>query len=104
MDKPEIITPENLLCNFLKKNYFGAGNPVSSKVLEVVFQVKGTEIRKMVNQLRSTGNPICSDRDGYYYAANRNDVLGTVAQLNSRIKQISNARDGLESWMNGQAI
>ena len=70
-------------------------NPVSSKMLETVFHVKGTEIRRMVNSLRCKGEPICSDLDGYYYADNQHEINATIAQLSSRIHKIAQARDGL---------
>ena len=43
----------------------------------------------------SKGEPICSDYYGYYYAANQLEINATIAQLNSRIRSIADARDGL---------
>lgn len=87
---------EERFCEYLEKYHKGSANPVSSKTLEAVFYLKGTEIRRLVNALRCKGKPICSDYYGYYYAADQHEVNGTVAQLNSRIHQMSKARDGLE--------
>ena len=95
MDKAKKTNIEEAFCEYLAKNFRGANNPVSSKTLETVFHVKGTEIRKMVNSLRCKGEPICSDLDGYYYADNQHEINATIAQLSSRIHKIAQARDGL---------
>lgn len=95
MDKAKKTDMEEAFCEYLAKNFRGANNPVSSKTLEAVFHVKGTEIRRMVNSLRSKGEPICSDLDGYYYADNQHEINATIAQLSSRIQKIAKARDGL---------
>lgn len=95
MNKAKKTDMEEAFCEYLAKNFRGANNPVSSKTLEAVFHVKGTEIRRMVNSLRSKGEPICSDLDGYYYADNQYEINATIAQLSSRIQKIAKARDGL---------
>lgn len=95
MEKNEKYQLEEMFCEYLAKNFRGANNPVSSKMLETVFHVKGTEIRRMVNSLRCQGKPICSDLDGYYYADNQQEINATIMQLSSRIQKIAQARDGL---------
>lgn len=95
MDKSKKTDMEEAFCEYLERNFRGANNPVSSKTLETVFHVKGTEIRRMVNSLRCKGEPICSDLDGYYFADNQYEINATIAQLSSRIQKIANARDGL---------
>ena len=95
MDKAKKLNIEEALCEYLAKNFRGANNPVSSKTLEAVFHVKGSEIRRIVNSLRSKGEPICSDYDGYFYADNQHEINATIAQLTSRIQKIAKARDGL---------
>ena len=95
MNKAPQVNIEEALYEYLQKYYRGADNPVSSKQLEAVFHVKGTEIRRLVNSLRSKGEPICSDMEGYYYAANQHEINATIAQLSSRINKIAKARDGL---------
>lgn len=80
---------------FLQTKHCGRQNAVSSKVIESLFNLKGTEVRKTINSLRSLSYPICSDTIGYYYAQNQTEINETVAQLNSRITKISNARNGL---------
>ena len=95
MNQPPEWNIEERLCEYLKANYRGSDNRVSSKQLEAFFHVKGTEIRRMVNSLRCKGEPICSDDYGYYYAANQLEINATIAQLSSRIRSIADARDGL---------
>ena len=84
-----------VLCEYLRLNHKGRQNAASSKTLEAVFSLNGKEIRKCVNILRCDGFPVCSDTVGYYSAATQDEVDATIAQLNSRITQISNAKNGL---------
>ena len=80
---------------YLKRNHTGEGKAVQSKCLEMKLQISGRKIRDIVNALRCEGHPICSDDGGYYYAANRYEVSGSIRQLNSRIEKIAEAKDGL---------
>lgn len=80
---------------YLKRNHTGEGKAVQSKCLEMRFQMSGRKIRDIVNTLRCEGYPICSDDGGYYYAANKHEVLGSIRQLNSRIEKIAEAKNGL---------
>lgn len=93
------LNMETALCRYLRTHHTGRQNAASSKTLEAVFHVKGAEIRKTVNALRCGGFPVCSDTAGYYYAATQAEVNTTVAQLNSRITKISNAKNGLLASM-----
>lgn len=88
---------ETAICNYLKRNHTGREKAASSKELEAAFNIKGAEVRKVVNSLRCAGAPVCSDTVGYYYAASQEEVNATIAQLNGRITKISNARNGLLS-------
>lgn len=86
---------EDALCEYLERYHLGERDPASSKKLEAVFHVKGSELRRIINNLRSQSQPICSNATGYFYAANQEEINATVAQLNSRITHIAKARDGL---------
>ena len=45
---------------YMQTEHKGKAKAVFSKELERLFHCKGTEIRRMVNELRSKGVPICS--------------------------------------------
>jgi biotin operon repressor len=89
------VNMESVLCGYLQRHHTGRKNAASSKTLEAVFHIKGADIRKMVNTLRCAGIPVCSDTAGYYYAGTQEEVNTTIAQLNSRITKIANAKNGL---------
>ena len=89
-------TPQRV-CRFLSRYHTGMNNAASSKTLEAAFHIRGSELRRIVNTLRCDGFPICSDKNGYYYAACESEIHATVAQLNSRISKISGAKDGMLS-------
>lgn len=83
------------LCEYLKKYHRGQGTPISSRRLERVSGASGRTVRKYVNRLRQDGQPICSDRNGYYYADGQEEVNETVSRLNGFMTRVGNARTGL---------
>ena len=89
-----------LLCDYLEQSHKGESAAISSKELERILHVKGTVIRRLVNLLRSESKPICSNAQGYFYAATQGEIMETIAQLSSRVHKISKARDGLLKYLN----
>ena len=89
------VNMESALCRYLKDNHTRRTKAASSKILEAAFNIKGSEVRRIINSLRCTGFPVCSDSEGYYYAASQEEINATIAQLNGRITKIANARNGL---------
>ena len=83
------------LKDYLQSNCRGQENAVTSKILEAQFGCKGSDIRRTVNDLRSIGVPICSGRNGYYYATRDNEITATIAHLEGRIEKIKAAQNGL---------
>ena len=86
---------DKALCEHLKKYHRGQESAASSKELEAAFHIKGTELRRAVNRLRCDGQPICSNENGYFYAARQSEIRATVAQLTGRISKITAAKNGL---------
>ena len=80
---------------YMQTEHKGRSNAVFSKELERLFHCKGAEIRRIVNELRSKGVPICSCNKGYYYAESASDIEETIAHLDGRISKIKAAQDGL---------
>ena len=69
------------LCVYLKKYHTGKEKAVPSTELEQLFSLNGRNLRRKINRLRQDGVPICSDRSGYYFAANQEEVNATVFRL-----------------------
>ncbi len=88
-------TMEDRLLQYLKLYHTGKENAVYSKELEQRFSMGGRSIRRVINQLRQDGNPICSNCRGYYFARSQEDVNKTVKWLNGLVTGVSNARTGL---------
>lgn len=80
---------------YLKRNHTGEDKALQSKCLETRFHLSNRKIRDIVNTLRCEGHPICSYDGGYFYAANENEVRKSIRQLNSRIRKIAEAKNGL---------
>ena len=80
---------------FMKEYHTGTSKAVSSAYLQSRFCISSRTVRKLVNQLRNDGNPICSGDNGYYYAADRKELLASIGQMTSRIIEIAKAKRGL---------
>lgn len=80
---------------YLKLNHMGEPNAVSSCYLERQFKISGRIVRMIVNQLRCEGNPVCSSKNGYYYAADEKELMKSISQLSNRIGNIAKAKSGL---------
>ncbi|MDB7941402.1 hypothetical protein LCR02_14915 [Flavonifractor plautii] len=80
---------EKQLLEYLKKHCLGQQNALGGEKLMKVFRISGTELRKLVHNLRVDGAPICSDRTGYFYSANAWEVIATIGHLRRM-------RDGVE--------
>lgn len=80
---------------YIKKYHTGKEKAVPSAYLQSRFSISSRTVRKLVNQLRNDGNPICSDENGYYYATDQKELLNSIHQMTSRIKEIAKAKNGL---------
>lgn len=56
------------------------------------------EVRKAVNALRSAGNPICSNSNGYWLSDKPEEVMETIHNLEHRKESIAKACGGLYHW------
>ena len=88
---------EEQLTAYLKGAYRGRRNTIKSAELERVLHMSGTDLRKLVNRLRQDGVPVCSSRDGYFYARTAGEVYTTILQLQAMVRGLEAASHGLES-------
>ena len=87
---------EERLLSYLKGACPGRKYWVSGAELELALNLSGTDLRKLVNQLRRKGVPIASDRQGYFYAATAGEVYTTIRQLRQMVNGLEKAIAGLE--------
>ena len=80
---------------YLKRYHSGEINAVTSRELERLFDLRGVEVRKLVNRLRRKGVPVCSCTQGYYCAATGEELTHTIRQLLSRSREITAAATGM---------
>ncbi len=65
--------------------HIGRGNGIRVNRLAVMLDTKERNIRTLVSQLRDDGNAICgTPRDGYYIAANPDELEQTCTFLRDR--------------------
>lgn len=67
----------------------------TAKELGILFGVSDANIRKIINEYRQDGIPICANHNGYYYSENPEDIVKTIASLKRRVASIQKAIDGL---------
>lgn len=87
---------------YLKTYHLGAECAITSKILELLFDMKGKELRNLVNVLRLDGVPICSDGNGYFYAKDEQEIRTTIKHMRNRIAGITAAINGLQQCLSGK--
>lgn len=58
--------------------------------------LKGARFRKMIQYLRLNGYPICSSPKGYWWGANRQEVLDCIKELQDRIEAQQSTLDAMK--------
>lgn len=69
--------------------------PSTAKELGILFGVSDATIRKIINEYRSDGIPICANHNGYYYSESPDEIIKTIASLKRRVASIQQAINGL---------
>ena len=87
---------EEKLTAYLKGGFKGRNKTIKSAELERAMEMSGTDLRKLVNKLRRKAIPICSGRDGYFYAVTAGEVYTTIRQLRQMACGLEKAIAGLE--------
>ena len=86
---------DDVIAQYLRENHCGEQNVVTSRILEEIFKMRGPELRRIINRLRSKCIPICSTDSGYFYAETEDELQRTIRQLRSRMTKIASAERGL---------
>lgn len=73
----------------------GKEHKITSRELEQITHLKGSQIRAEVNRLRTEGEPIASDANGYYIATSDEELTATIRNLQSRRNAMNRAIEGL---------
>ena len=74
----------------------GESNRITSAEISRLAHISGAKIRDIVHQSRANFVPIASDTDGYFMAETPEELDHTIAQINSRIHKMIQAREGLK--------
>lgn len=78
--------------------------PALSKDLELQFNLKGSDIRQMVQYLRRGRRPIGSSSKGYFWATERSQLSETFQHLNNRKQSLETTLNRMkEIKFSGQA-
>ena len=83
------------LYEILKKYHMGEANAVHSWRLEQFFNVDRSTLQRNINKLRALHVPICSSNSGYFFAQTQDEIDRTLRRMNTSMKTMFQARDGL---------
>lgn len=82
------------------RNYGSVDAPVTNHEIAAHLRKREVDIRKLINQARCEGYPICSCTKGYFYSTNKADIVETIHSLNSRTIAVGKAISGLLTNLN----
>lgn len=91
----EVSALANLIAEFLKAKHCGADKAIKAADLHSCFVLTPRQIRHIVNELRLSGVPICSGNEGYYYAANEEEVEKTQRLMRSQANSMLAAAENM---------
>ena len=74
----------------------GEGKRITASDIKNLTKIEGSAFRAMVNEARANFTPIGSDSNGYFMATKPEELDHTIAQINSRIHKMIQAREGLK--------
>ena len=74
----------------------GEDNRITASEINRLTNLASSDIRQIVNKSRANFVPIASDSRGYYIAETPEELDHTIAQINSRIHKMIQAREGLK--------
>ena len=82
---------------FLREYHMGEERAVHSKDLEALFYISGRALRRCIKQLREEEIPICSSKNGYYYAKDQTEIKKSATALGNFSDSVSSTRMNLLS-------
>ena len=82
---------------FLRDHHMGEERAVHSKDLEALFFISGRALRRCIKQLREEEIPICSSKNGYYYAKDQTEIRKCAGMLGSLSDGVNSSRMSLLS-------
>ena len=77
------------------RNHGSIDKPVMNREIAENLKIGEINIRKLINQARCEGHPICSCHKGYFYSENKADIIETIRGLNNRTIAVEKAISGL---------
>lgn len=87
---------ETIKANIIDLIPKGENHRITANEIKKLTNINGATVRKIVNLSRANFVPIASDRGGYFIAETPEELNHTIAQINSRIHKMIQAREGLK--------
>lgn len=87
------------ITQYIMKHSNGKKSPVCGSTIAAVFSMPQAAVRKLINEARSAGDPICSCGKGYYIPTDKSEIEETINSIEGRIAGMTKAIDGLRSLL-----
>lgn len=72
---------------------------ITSSRIAQILNTNEPYVRKIINDFRSKGVPICSCNEGYFYGYLQGDIQTTIKSLENRVNNQIRAINGLKSCL-----
>ena len=82
---------------FLRDHHKGEERAIHSKELEALFSLTGRSLRRRISALRKEEVPICSSKDGYFYAKDQEEIRKCAGMLGNLSDGVNSSRMSLLS-------
>ena len=89
------MTTEQTIKKYLRSNHKGESKAIHCDEIGKVFNLDPRTVRRHINNLRSSGVPICSSDKGYWYGKNSEEINRTIRHLTNISNEINDTRAGL---------
>lgn len=87
---------EEVIGNYLRDYHTGSAKAIPSSELEWLFRLEGRSLRRVISALRKNGEPICSDRNGYYFAGTREELNRMIRHFGTVISDFSTLKNKMQ--------
>lgn len=88
---------KNTVKEYLKGNSVGRNNAIRYRDSKPLFGMHDRQLALIIVDLRNEGYPICANnRDGIWWAKDKEELIETINVINSRIGVMSTCVDGLK--------
>ena len=89
----------NNITDYLSKYHTDETSALKNRDLRTLFNLTERQVRRVVNELRRDGVPICSSSEGYWYSSDRADIVKTLNRMEAQKNNMELSIAGLRGLL-----